>query len=400
MVHENSIELKHKRYLIGIIIAAAIGFGLSAELLRIHYSAIANPDFDAACHISETVDCVSIATTRYAVFFGIPNALLGLLIYLLLAGLAWLQIRPVHPIFQHGRNAIFLIAVWDAAYSVYLALISSLVLKTLCPYCTGLYVVNLAILVLSGLTLDPWREVAQQVQEDTKLILQNRLLFLVFLVLVLAGAGGGAVQYYRLKAQRDQLIRVAFGQTPINLDLRGDPAIGPDSAPVTIVEFTDYQCPHCKNMDKVINKILARYQGRIRLIVKHFPLNKDCNPALKTQLHAEACMAAMAAECADQLGHYPEYKEKLFNAEDLTWPRLAKMAEEVGISETALVDCLKSGYGAQQVRRDVLDGMALEMESTPAFLVNGHLFYGYKSYDDFQAIVDAALHGAALPADQ
>ena len=76
------------------------------------------------------------------------------------------------------------------------------------------------------------------------------------------------------------------------------------------------------------------------------------------------------------------------------------MAEAVGIPEPALVDCLKSGYGAQQVRRDVMDGMTLELESTPAGLVNGYLFHGYKSYDDFKAIVDAALQGAALPEDQ
>lgn len=387
------MDSRRWRYLVGIIIAAVAGVGLSAELLRIHYSALANPDFDAACHISETVDCVSIAATPYALFFGIPNALLGLLVYLLLMALALAQLKPIHPILRHARNVIFIIAAWDALYSVYLALVSSLVLKTLCPYCTGLYVVNLFILVLAGLALDPWPEVVRQVREDAHLVFQNRALFLGALILILLGAVAATVQYYRLKDRRDRLIRVAFGQNPVSLELKDDPVFGPDSAPVTIVEFTDYECPHCRNMNKVMAKIMTRYQGRVRLILKHFPLNKDCNPLVETRFHPNACLAAMAAECAYRLGHYPEYKEKLFAADDLGWRHLARMAEETGMSESALTDCLKSGWGAQQVQRDVLDGKALDLDSTPSFLVNGHLFQGARSYDDFQAIVDAALRG-------
>ena len=394
------MDPKRKRYLIGIMIAALIGVFLSAELFRIHLQALKDPDFDAVCHISPAVDCVSVSITPYALFFGIPNALIGMIFYLLLAGLALLQLRPVHRIFERARNAIFAIAIWDAGYSLYLALISAFVLKTLCPYCTGLYVVNLAILILAGLTLDPWPQVVEQVLADIRLIFQEAVLFVSFLALTLALAGAVAFQNHRLKDQRDQRIQVAFGKTPISLDLKDDPAIGPIAAPVTIVEFTDYQCPHCQNLERAMRKILERYQGRVRIINKNFPLNSDCNPAVKTRLHPEACIAALAAECANRLGRFQEFKPLLFDTQDLTWPNLMLLARQTGLSENDMIACLKSGYAGNQIQRDVLDGLKLDLKSTPALLVNGHLFLGEKTYDDLKAILDAALQGAAMPLDQ
>ena len=396
---ELTVDQKRKRYLIGIVIAAALGFGFSAELFRIHYAAMRDPDFDAACHLSQTVDCVSVSTTEYAFFFGVPNALIALIFYALLAGLALLQIRPRHRIFAHARNAIFLMAVWDAAYSVYLALISALVLKTFCPYCAGLYAVNLAVLVLAGLTLDPWREAARQVGEDVKLIFSDRLLFGLALAGMLLLAAGALFQNYRLQNQREQRIQLAFGTTPITLDLSGDPTLGPVTAPVTLVEFTDYQCPHCQNLEKNMVKILERYRGRIRLINKNFPLNSDCNPALKTKLHPHACDAALAAECAHQLGRFQEYKPLLFSTDDLSRPHLLVLADQAGLKPDDMIACLQSGYPLARVARDVKDGLSLDLASTPALLVNGHLFHGAKNYDDLKAIIDAALQGAALPPD-
>jgi protein-disulfide isomerase len=393
------VDQKRKRYLIGIVIAAVLGLAFSAELLRIHVSAMKDPDFDAACHISETVDCVSISTTQYAFFFGVPNALLGMIIYLLLAGLALLQIRPLHRIFEHGRNAIFLIAVWNAAYSVYLALISAFVLKTLCPYCTGLYVVNLAVLILSALTLDPWRQAAEQVAADVKLIFSDRILFGLAVAGILLVAGAGAFQSYRLQNQREQRIQLAFGQKPITLALGDDPSVGPTTAPVTIVEFTDYQCPHCQNLERNMIKALDHYKGRIRVINKNFPLNSDCNPAIKTPLHPDACVAAIAAECANRMGRFQDLKPLLFETEDLSWLSIVRLAGKIGISDADMVSCLKSGYPQSKVAEDVRDGLALELKSTPALLVNGHLFHGAKTYDDLKAIIDAALKGAALPPD-
>jgi len=398
-VGEETVDQKRKRYLIGIVIAAVIGFGFAAELFRIHVSAMKDPDFDAACHFSQTVDCVSVSTTPYAFFFGIPNALLGMIFYLLLAALALLQLRPLHRIFARGRNAVFFIAVWNAAYSVYLALVSAFVLKTLCPYCTGLYVVNLAILILSALTLDPWRQAAEQVVGDVKLIFSDRILFVLAVAGLLLLAAAGAFQSYRLRNLREQRIQLAFGQAPITLDLSGDPAIGPTTAPVTIVEFTDYQCPHCLSLERSMVKAMDHFKGRIRVINKNFPLNSDCNPAIKTKMHPEACVAAIAAECANRMGRFQDYKPLLFDTEDLSLVHLVRLAGQVGITDRDMVSCMTSGYPQSKVARDVKDGLALELKSTPAILVNGHLFHGAKTYDDLKAIIDAALQGAALPPD-
>ena len=180
------------------------------------------------------------------------------------------------------------------------------------------------------------------------------------------------------------LVLLAPGPARAQFDLTVDPAMvkGPATAPVTIVEFSDYQCPHCKSVQPSLAKILAEYGGRVRLIFKDFPL----------AIHDVARPAHRAARCAAASGKYWPYHDRLFAAQ----PRfdresLITYAVEVGIDSEPFARCLDEARFAAAVERDVAEARALGIRQTPTFLINDRPLVGAHSVETFRTLIDEAL---------
>jgi protein-disulfide isomerase len=131
---------------------------------------------------------------------------------------------------------------------------------------------------------------------------------------------------------------------------------------VTIVEFTDYECPRCGEIQPLVKGLLAMFPGRVRLVVREFPLTR----------HAFARKAAQAAECAFEQGKYWEYSELLFkNQTALDEASLLRHAATVGMDKTLLASHLKDGRHDRAVQEDLDEGFQVGVGGTPAFYVNG-----------------------------
>jgi protein-disulfide isomerase len=162
------------------------------------------------------------------------------------------------------------------------------------------------------------------------------------------------------------------------------PSKGDAAAPVTIVEFTDYQCPSCARQQPVIERLLAEYGGRIRLVVRDFPLEQ----------HADAFKAAEAAEAAREQGKYWEYAAVLMqNQSELGAAKLKEYAGRLGLDRAKFDAALDSGKFADKVRRDLQDGFRLGVNSTPSIFVNGRPA-SERTYESLKASVEAALKAA------
>ncbi len=168
----------------------------------------------------------------------------------------------------------------------------------------------------------------------------------------------------------EQLRRTASVQTfltppapPVyTVAIDDQPALGSPTAPVTIVEFTDYQCPSCAATQPLIEKLLKEYEGKVRLVVRDFPL----------QEHADAYKAAEAAEAAREQGKYWEYVAILLrNQSALGVPKLKEYAGQLALDRQKFDAALDSGKFADQVQRDLRDGMRLGITGTPTLFVNG-----------------------------
>ncbi len=179
------------------------------------------------------------------------------------------------------------------------------------------------------------------------------------------------------------------GQPPaiVDVDTEGRPSRGPDDAPVTVVEFTDYECPFCaQHFRQTYAPLLSRYEGTIKYVTRNFPI---------PQLHPLAQKAAEAAECAHAQGRFWEYHDLLFERSPLLGPdSLRAYAVRTGLDTSEFEECLTSGRMADLVARDVQDGFAYGVTATPTFFVNGKRLVGVFSLADFSVHVDEALERA------
>jgi len=164
----------------------------------------------------------------------------------------------------------------------------------------------------------------------------------------------------------------------------GRSAYGPDDAPVTIVEYTDYECTFCRRYNRLIlPEILSAYDGQVRYLIRHFPL---------PQLHPSAGRAAQAAVCAEEQGKLWPYHELLFEqSQGLSRDGLFAYAEEVGLDPEEVQSCLDSEASARVVANDIQRGATYGVRGTPAFFINGRVVYGAQPLEAFQRTIDAAL---------
>lgn len=191
-----------------------------------------------------------------------------------------------------------------------------------------------------------------------------------------------AVGSYVAELREQKEVEVLLEAPRLEVAAEG-PARGPEQAPVTIVEFSDYQCPFCRRAEPVVEQVLERYPEQVRLVYRHFPLDS---------IHPRARAAAEAAVCAEEQGHFWPYHEQLFaNQDALEDDALAGYAEQAGLDMEAFRSCLSEPETRERVETDLAAGRALGVTGTPAFFVNGIPLRGARPLDDFVDVIEREL---------
>lgn len=163
-------------------------------------------------------------------------------------------------------------------------------------------------------------------------------------------------------------------------------SIGDKDAPVTIIEFSDFECPFCERFySQSYKQIKANYvdTGKVRIVFKHFPL----------PFHASAQKAAEASECAGEQGKFWEMHDKLFeNQNAIAINNLKSYAVDLGLDASKFNTCLDTGKYASKVQKDASDGSAAGVSGTPSFFINGKSVVGAQPYSVFQQAIEAELN--------
>lgn len=169
----------------------------------------------------------------------------------------------------------------------------------------------------------------------------------------------------------------------VEVQVGDSPSRGSSKAPVTIVEYSDFQCPFCGREQTVLEQLRQRYGEKLRIVYKHFPL---------TNIHPNAQKAAEAAECANEKGKFWELHDVLYaNQSALELDKLAGYAQQVGLDPVEFRQCLDSGRMAARVKRDADSAQTVGVTSTPSFFVNGIKVRGAQPIDYFQGLIDGEL---------
>lgn len=158
-----------------------------------------------------------------------------------------------------------------------------------------------------------------------------------------------------------------------------DPSLGPIKAAVTIVEYSDFRCPHCAATEMELKKILQTYPDKIRLVWKDFPFLPPLNITWLTHV---------AARCAEKQNKFWEYHDLIFaNQENLSREKLIFFARELKLDETQFVQCLDSGQTKPLVSRGFEEGQAVGVDGAPFFFVNGEKWTGEMTAETINVIL-------------
>jgi predicted DsbA family dithiol-disulfide isomerase len=172
---------------------------------------------------------------------------------------------------------------------------------------------------------------------------------------------------------------------PPRIDMQiaeSEQARGPVDAPITIVEYGDFECPFCRQAHATLERLLTDYRGQIRYIFRDFPLSS----------HARAIPASEASYCAAEQDKYWDYFEHLMvMAGDLNDNDLRRRAEEVGLDVGTFMSCFTSGRHTAAIQANFNSGVKVGVASTPTFYINGRVLTGAKNYETFKLIIEEEL---------
>jgi protein-disulfide isomerase len=219
---------------------------------------------------------------------------------------------------------------------------------------------------MGGRTLD-------QVQSDVKNYLQQQK------------ATTRKMEFYKdLMAKEHVSVLLDPPRTMVTLNA-DDPAKGPQTAPVTIVEFSDFQCPFCKRAYGMVDDLVKSYPDKVRLVYRDYPL----------QFHPQAFPAAEAAHCAGDQGKYWEYANNLMTVEgSLQEDDLKKRAGDLGLNVNDFTTCISGDKHEANIKASFEYGSSLGVTGTPTFFINGRMVVGARPVDELKAMIDEEIDRA------
>jgi protein-disulfide isomerase len=192
------------------------------------------------------------------------------------------------------------------------------------------------------------------------------------------------VQQDYLKTLRTKYgVKVMLEPPRVQVATDDDPSRGgPADAPITIVEFSDFQCPFCSRAESVVDEVMKKYGNKVHLVYRDYPLS----------FHPFAEKAAIASECAKDQGKYWEMHNAMFgNQSKLAVPDLVETAGGLGMDKDKFKTCLDSDKFKSEVQHDFQDGQKYGVSGTPTFFINGIMIVGARGVDSFSEIIDREL---------
>ncbi len=344
--------------------------------------------FKSSCNFGGTLNCDVIAASQSAEFIG------GFPLSSFAAG--WFLTFFVISLFIHQKywrrdaiRALFGMSLVGVIISGFYFWVMRFQLHTYCLYCIGIDLCNLAGLFIT-ISLKP---------ELPSLKTLDRSKWTTFLCL---GAGSHLLMALGLSAfdqngfqpsaakeAADSILSTPPVYVQIDESL---PSIGTKDAPITIFEFSDFQCPFCRIGALNINTLLYRYPGKIRIVFKNYPLDQKCNSDFPQTMHPAACEAARTALCAHEQGQFERAYETLFEKQSsLAEGRVAELLSELKLDPVRLSACSGSSQTTLQITRDIAEGKTLGLTGTPTFFVNGHRVDGIRPNAVWNFVIERLL---------
>jgi len=178
---------------------------------------------------------------------------------------------------------------------------------------------------------------------------------------------------------------IGTGSANAQLVTTDDPTLGPADAKVVVVEFADFQCPFCKQVEPTVRQLMSEYGDRVRFVFRDFPVS-DAHPMAQISAEAGGCAWKQAPNV------FWAFHDRVYQNQDaLSRENLVQWAVLAGANQSAFEACLNSGEFTQEVQQDFNDGVALGVRATPTFFFNGRRVQGVIPETLFRKVIDSLL---------
>jgi uncharacterized membrane protein/protein-disulfide isomerase len=357
---------------------ALVGLGASVAAAYVHYQVLQNPLYTSFCDINSTVSCTEVYQSRFGTLWGVPVSIFGGIWFVCAALLSVGSMVARPQVRESIPGYLFAMSTLALAAALYLLYASIFILKAYCPMCLLTDAAIIGLFIVSGAaTSVPMTTLPGRLTRDVRVLVGSPLaiavtvLFLAGAVTTLAffpreGSGEPGAPTAATADQRNELEQFMATATRIPL------IIPRDGAKVLVVKFNDFQCPACGHSYLSYKPILAKYEaqypGAVRMVLRDYPLNSNCNAA-SSMVHPAACHAAVAVRLAREHNRGEQMEDWLYTHQpEMTPDSVKKAAREVG-----QVTDFDAKYAAtlELVKADVALGNQLDIHSTPTFFING-----------------------------
>ena len=362
-------------YLGTVVALTAFGLLDAAYLAVSHYRNYTDIGYRSFCAVSRAINCDTVSQSGYAVIFGLPLAVWGIIGYVFLLAILLLSSGTAK-----NRQRIWALVFWlSLAYtcgSVYLALISTFKIRSYCIMCILTYGVNFALVFYAGLIRSRFSDTG--LFEDTRRDLQylwNRRARTIPLLTAITAASIFTwlffPAYWHLKPP------------PLNADIpagfteAGHPWVGALNPELEITEFADYQCFQCKKMHYFLRQLISRYPDKIKLIHRHYPMDHKFNPIVREPFHVGAGQMALLAIASGKKNKFWEMNDLLYNINTgRQVVSVRELSEKLGLDPDEIKRVINLPGTRYQLHRDLRTGNELGITGTPAYVVDGKLHQG------------------------
>ena len=382
---------------IGLTVVAIIGFITSVKLSLIYWDANFNPyALPSFCSINELIDCDGVAKTSHSQFFGVPLAFWGLFLYFVFLFFTYvdklknIEIKGfrIFAYFDVFKNPeAYMCALGEIAFliSISLACLSVFEIQKICILCFFTYFLNLLLAIIAkpkGENL--WSVIVISVKNLIAGLKVKRYAIL-FSVLVVAAIG--VLTYTTLSDVLAPQVKMQkeFSKKASDYGSISGNVLGDEKAAVVVHEYTDYQCPYCFVLNTMLHRAVSELKN-LKVVHHNVPLDMECNPLLKQQMHPGSCMLSRYAIAAGLQGKYWDMNNLLFDKEFVDEADVLEAAKEIkGLDTERLKQDAASEKVKQELKKEIDDAIKIGIDGTPAIRLNMETHVGVIPYEELKA---------------
>lgn len=394
----NRMKVRLKSFIRPGLMVCALSGGIffSGYLLYTHFLSVSSTSLLFRLCSSGLFDCDRVNSSPYASVFGVPLAAMGLIFYFSVLVLS-VMARAVRDN-SFLKSFIYVILFWASALSVAaifpLAYISAFTLSTFCLYCMFTWVANIVIFlvvlsVIKSMEGAGIRQALVSVHRNGFPFFGKirEHFFLILQVCIVLGIISTSIvvlsEYYNVRGRlmriengirmEEEILANFYQREPVRIDLRGLPVMyGDPKAKVTIVEYFNFDCGVCRSASPLLKSLVEKYNGKVKLYLKNFPLDRKCNPFIREEGDGISCKAALVSIALRRNSAYKSFVEYLMSSRvPLSAPLLDVAMGNAGVTRDMLRKLMSEQDARKILISEIKETSQFNPDGTPTFVVNG-----------------------------